>query len=244
MTPRGRLRTRTNGVGSADPVRSADRVSERIGADQQDVEAAVRATLRGWGMELDTRQKFWWMDWNRMIEDVVEATRTGMPVLYEEDEPELRSYLDDVNDSPIRDLLLTLDAVLAPRRAGRWLLASNRALGGKCPVEALAAGDIDAVRGAAERSVGLRDRGALANDEVHPLAASVPACASTRPASPSTRLPASRAALGPSRPLRAQRSSSVASSSANTSALNFARRPLGEPVADQLFQVAAETICS
>lgn len=129
--------------------------------DQAEVEAAVRATLLGWGAELDTRQKFWWMDWNRMIGDVVEATRTGTAVLYEDDGPGTRAYLDGTDDSPVRNLLLTLDAVLSPRQAGRWLLARNRALGGKCPVEALAGGDIDAVRRAAEVSVGLPDRGAL-----------------------------------------------------------------------------------
>lgn len=138
-------------------------MSARPGPEQADVEAAVRATLRGWGAELDTRQKFWWMDWNRMTEDVVEATRSGEPVVYEEDEPEPRSYLDNMEDSPIRDLLLTLDAVLSPRQAGRWLLARNRALGGRCPVEALAGGDVDPVRRAAEVSVGLPDRGALSS---------------------------------------------------------------------------------
>ena len=52
------------------------------GPDQAEVEAAVRATLLGWGAELDTLQKFWRMDWNRMIADVVEAKRTSSPVLY------------------------------------------------------------------------------------------------------------------------------------------------------------------
>ena len=56
--------------------------------DQSKVEEAVRATLRGWGAELDTRQKFWWMDWTRMTEDVVEAMRTGEAVLYDDDETE------------------------------------------------------------------------------------------------------------------------------------------------------------
>lgn len=37
-------------------------------------------TLRGWGAELYTGQKFWWMDWNRLILDVLTALRTGEPV--------------------------------------------------------------------------------------------------------------------------------------------------------------------
>lgn len=153
-------RVQTRSIASA-PVHTFDAMDVRSGRpDQAGVEAAVRATLLGWGAEFDTRQKFWWMDWNRMIEDVVEASRTGTPVLYEDDDPGSRSYLDDGDDSPVRDLLLTLDAVLPPRQAGRWLLARNRALGGKCPVEALAGGDVDAVRRAAEMSVGLPDRGA------------------------------------------------------------------------------------
>ena len=44
------------------------------------VEAAVEETLRGWGAELYTGQKFWWMDWNRLIADVLVALRTGEPV--------------------------------------------------------------------------------------------------------------------------------------------------------------------
>lgn len=142
-------------------VRSVDRVDERLGADRQNVEAAVRATLRGWGAELDTRQKFWWMDWNRMIADVVEATRSGSAVLYEDDESTDRPYLANVEDSPIRDLLLMLDNVFRPREAGAWLLAPNRALGGKRPIELVAIGELDAVRRAAEVSVGLPDRRAL-----------------------------------------------------------------------------------
>jgi hypothetical protein len=36
--------------------------------------------------ELDVGQKFWWMDWNRMIRDAITAMRTGEPVLYDDDE--------------------------------------------------------------------------------------------------------------------------------------------------------------
>ena len=40
----------------------------------------MEETLRGWGAELYTGQKFWWMDWNRLILDVRTALRTGEPV--------------------------------------------------------------------------------------------------------------------------------------------------------------------
>ncbi len=49
-------------------------------------EEAVAATLRGWGDELDRGEKFWLMNWNVMIRDVVVALRTGEPVLYEDDD--------------------------------------------------------------------------------------------------------------------------------------------------------------
>lgn len=47
---------------------------------------AVAATLRGWGDEPDRGEKFWLMDWNNMIRDVIRALRTGEPVLYEDDD--------------------------------------------------------------------------------------------------------------------------------------------------------------
>jgi hypothetical protein len=53
---------------------------------QVQIEAAVERTLVGWGAELDVGQKFWWMDWNRMIRDVITAMRTGEPVLYDDGE--------------------------------------------------------------------------------------------------------------------------------------------------------------
>ena len=53
---------------------------------QAQIEAAIQRTLVGWGAELDTGRKFWWMDWNRMIRDVITALRTGVPVLYDDDE--------------------------------------------------------------------------------------------------------------------------------------------------------------
>ena len=40
----------------------------------------MEETLRGWGAELYTGQKFWWMDWSRLILDVRTALRTGEPV--------------------------------------------------------------------------------------------------------------------------------------------------------------------
>lgn len=49
-------------------------------------EEAVAATLRGWGDELDPGEKFWLMNWDFMIRDVVVAMRTGEPVLYDDDE--------------------------------------------------------------------------------------------------------------------------------------------------------------
>ena len=53
---------------------------------QAQIEAAVERTLVGWGAELDAGQKFWRMDWNRMIRDAITAMRTGEPVLYDDDE--------------------------------------------------------------------------------------------------------------------------------------------------------------
>ena len=47
---------------------------------QAAAEAAVEETLRGWGAELYTGQKFWWMDWNRLILDVRTALRAREPV--------------------------------------------------------------------------------------------------------------------------------------------------------------------
>lgn len=47
---------------------------------QAAVEAAVEETLRGWAAELYTGQKFWWMDWDRLIRDTVTALRTGEAV--------------------------------------------------------------------------------------------------------------------------------------------------------------------
>ena len=59
--------------------------------DQAVVEAAVEATLRGWGDELYSGPKFWWMDWNRLILDVLTALRTGEPVA-----------IDDYDDDDVR----------------------------------------------------------------------------------------------------------------------------------------------
>ena len=47
---------------------------------QAAVEAAVEETLKGWAAELYTGQKFWWMDWDRLIRDTLTALRTGEPV--------------------------------------------------------------------------------------------------------------------------------------------------------------------
>lgn len=48
-------------------------------------EAAVEQTLRGWCAELDTGRKFWWGDWNILINDVLVAMRTSKVVRYEDD---------------------------------------------------------------------------------------------------------------------------------------------------------------
>ena len=47
---------------------------------QTAAEAAVEETLKGWAAELYTGQKFWWMDWDRLILDVLTALRTGEAV--------------------------------------------------------------------------------------------------------------------------------------------------------------------
>ena len=57
---------------------------EETELSQATVEAAVEATLKGWGAELYVGQKFWWMDWNRMIRDVLTALRTGEPVVIDD----------------------------------------------------------------------------------------------------------------------------------------------------------------
>lgn len=117
---------------------------------QEQIEAAVTTTLVGWGRELDMFQKFWWMDWRKLTDDVVEATRTGEAVVYEDDEPDLRDRRDEDDQSPVGDILALLDQSLTPMRAGTWLLAKNRFLGGKRPVDLIATGELGRVRGAAE----------------------------------------------------------------------------------------------
>jgi hypothetical protein len=54
-------------------------------SNQDQIEAAVEQTLAGWGAELDTGRKFWSMDWNQMMRDVITALRSGEPVLYDDD---------------------------------------------------------------------------------------------------------------------------------------------------------------
>jgi hypothetical protein len=51
----------------------------------EQIDAAVRATLVGWGNELDEGHKFWWAHWTRMIDDVIAAMRTGVPLDYGDD---------------------------------------------------------------------------------------------------------------------------------------------------------------
>lgn len=109
----------------------------------------MTTTLVGWGRELDMFQKFWWNDWRKLTDDVVEATRTGKAVVYEDDEPDLRDRRDGDDESPVGDILDLLDESLFPNRAGTWLLAKNR-FGGKRPVDLIASGELERVRGAAE----------------------------------------------------------------------------------------------
>ena len=55
-------------------------------------------------------------------------------------------------EEPLRDLkeiVLILAETLTPRGVGQWLRARDRLLGGRRPTEALAAGDVKAVREAA-----------------------------------------------------------------------------------------------
>ena len=117
---------------------------------QEQIEDAVITTLVGWGRELDMFQKFWWMDWRKLTDDVVEAMRTGEAVVYEDDEPDLRDRRDGDDESPVGGILDLLDGSLTPNRAGSWLLARNRFLGGKRPVDLIATGELERVRGAAE----------------------------------------------------------------------------------------------
>jgi transcriptional regulator with XRE-family HTH domain len=53
----------------------------------------------------------------------------------------------------LREVVLTLQRTLTPRGVGQWLRARNRVLQGRRPLEALAAGDVEAVREAAEAFV-------------------------------------------------------------------------------------------
>lgn len=53
----------------------------------------------------------------------------------------------------LREIVLLLQRTLTPRGVGQWLRARNRMLQGRRPLEALAAGDVPAVREAAEAFV-------------------------------------------------------------------------------------------
>lgn len=56
------------------------------GMTEPDVADGPGVCGHGWGAELDAGQKFWWMDWNRMIRDAITAMRTGEPALYDDGE--------------------------------------------------------------------------------------------------------------------------------------------------------------
>ena len=117
---------------------------------QEQIEDVVTTTLVGWCREFDMFQKFWWMDWRKMIGDVVEAMRTGEPAVYEDDEPDPTDRRADDDPSPVGDILALLDESLNPKRAGIWLLAKNRSLGGKRPIDLIASGELERVRRSAE----------------------------------------------------------------------------------------------
>lgn len=53
----------------------------------------------------------------------------------------------------LREIVLLLQRTLTSRGVGQWLRARNRVLQGRRPLEALAAGDVPAVREAAEAFV-------------------------------------------------------------------------------------------
>ena len=53
----------------------------------------------------------------------------------------------------LQDIVLLLQRTLTPRGVGQWLRARNRVLQGRRPLEALATGDIEVVREAAEAFV-------------------------------------------------------------------------------------------
>lgn len=75
---------------------------------QAAVEAAVEETLRGWGAELYTGQKFWWMDWNRLILDVLTALRTGEPVVVDDyGEGDVRPSAVDQLDVAVQETRLS-----------------------------------------------------------------------------------------------------------------------------------------
>ena len=75
---------------------------------QAAVEAAVAETLRGWAAELYNGQKFWWMDWNRMIRDVLTALRTGEPVVIDDyGEGDVRPSATDQLDVEVQETRLS-----------------------------------------------------------------------------------------------------------------------------------------
>ena len=81
---------------------------EETELSQATVEAAVEATLRGWGAELYVGQKFWWMDWNRMIRDVLTALRTGEPVVVDDyGEGDVRPSAMDQLDVEVQETRLS-----------------------------------------------------------------------------------------------------------------------------------------
>jgi hypothetical protein len=56
------------------------RMRQETEPSQAAVEAAVEETLKGWAAELYNGQKFWWMYWDRLIQDTLTALRTGEAV--------------------------------------------------------------------------------------------------------------------------------------------------------------------
>lgn len=103
-------------------------------------------TLEGWGRELDTFQKFWWRDWNRLIDDVLAAIETGEAVTYEDDDPNVRDPYAEVRPPELQALLVELDSACGPTGIGRWLMATSRTLGGNRPIEMVATGNYASLR--------------------------------------------------------------------------------------------------
>jgi Protein of unknown function (DUF2384) len=88
----------------------------------------------------------------RRIERRIRVQEISIPeaVVYEDDEQDPNDRRVDDDPSPVGDILALLDESLNPKRAGIWLLARNRSLGGKRPIDLIASGELERVRRSAE----------------------------------------------------------------------------------------------